>query len=165
MLGEQRRTIDIDQPLQPPQMFAIERRRAANRQSDAVNRQQIVPADALEQMMRRAAGAHVVLGVDLEEIDPARAAEDVVGVLVLQAGAGGNRAQRRWTGKLESRMNSHDHPLSIGSRLWPGAGGLPRAPARMLHAGRLISVSEPEPNGVCVVVQAPLSTSFQELPW
>jgi hypothetical protein len=33
------------------------------------------------------------------------------------------------------------------------------------HDGRFISVSDPGPNGVCVVTQAPLSTSFHALPW
>ena len=72
MLGEQRRLIDFDEALETREMLAIERRGAADGKTHAVDRKRIVRADALKQMMRRTAGAHVVFGVDLEEIDPAR---------------------------------------------------------------------------------------------
>jgi hypothetical protein len=54
----------------------------------------------------------------------------------------------------------------------PSIPGLERKPARRagfraMHetqAGRLTGMSEPAPKGVCVVTQAPWSTSFQALP-
>ena len=58
-------------------MIAVERPHRADRQPDAVHRQRIALAQRGELRMRRAAGAHVVLGMDLEESDRLRRGEDV----------------------------------------------------------------------------------------
>jgi hypothetical protein len=48
----------------------------------------MVAADALERLMRRSAGAHVVLGVHLEEAGLRVFRQDGIQVLVLEAGPG-----------------------------------------------------------------------------
>jgi hypothetical protein len=48
----------------------------------------MVAADSLERPMRRSAGAHVVLGVHLEEAGVLAFLQDGVQVLVLEAGPG-----------------------------------------------------------------------------
>ena len=60
-----------------------------------MNRQRIVGADPAQQMMRRAARAHVVFGVDLEEIDPAGTGKNVFAMLGLETGTGERRCLQR----------------------------------------------------------------------
>ena len=95
MLREQRRLIDFDEALQPREMLAIERRGAADGETDAVDRKRIVRPDALKQMMRGTAVAHIVFGMDLEKVDPARLIENIVGMFGLKAGAGGRSGHGR----------------------------------------------------------------------
>ncbi len=88
MLGEHRRLVAIEQRLQAREMITVERPRTADREPDAVHGQRKLPGDVAQQTMRRAAGAHVVLGMDFEEIDRARIAENVQRVLRLQTHPG-----------------------------------------------------------------------------
>src|SRR5262245_14169493 len=101
-------------------MLAVERIGATDRQADAVNRQRIVGANSMQEMMRRTAGAHVILGVDLEEIDPAGTGENVVCVLVLEPHA--CRMMRLGLRKRWLYGRSHDFlPRFGGSRRRPPA--------------------------------------------
>jgi hypothetical protein len=52
--------------------LAIERRVATDGETHAVDRKRIVRPDALKQTMRGTAVAHIVFGMDLEKVDPAR---------------------------------------------------------------------------------------------
>jgi hypothetical protein len=88
MLGEQRRLIDIDDAFQPFQVVAIERGCTADRQADTVDRQRMISANPVQEVMRRTARAHVVLGVNLEEIDAAGAGQDVVAMLGFKPDSG-----------------------------------------------------------------------------
>ena len=81
-------------------------RGAADGQADAVDRQRIVRANPLQQVMRRAAGTHVVLGVDLEEIDAAGTRQNVLGMFGLEAGTG------------EAPAMAANATMTDGSRPW-----------------------------------------------
>src|SRR5689334_16611780 len=110
--------------------------------------------------MRAAAAAHVVLRVNFEKIDMARLCENFFLVLGLEPGADGICGQVRMD---DSRRLMLVHVLF---RVEAAPGGSRPASARSAcQAGRLTGVSEPGPSGVCVTVQAPLSTSFQAFPW
>ena len=69
VLRKQSRLVTLVQRLQPVQMLSVERAVRADRETDAVQRDRIELADGFEVTVRRAARAHVVLGVDLEEAD------------------------------------------------------------------------------------------------
>ena len=72
-------------------MVAVERPRRTDRQPDPVQRQRIAGADRLQPAMRRPAVAHVSLGVDLEKADLARAGDNRLEMLGLEADAGAAR--------------------------------------------------------------------------
>ncbi len=88
MLGEQAGLVALVERLQALEMIRVERPRGADREADAMQRQRIALANGGKVAMRRTAGAHVVLGVDLEEADIGRAIEDRGVVLGLEADAG-----------------------------------------------------------------------------
>ena len=120
------------------------------RQTDAMDRQRVSLREPLQQGVWRPARPHVVLGMDLEEAARTRVRERVGAMLRLEGDARGGRLDRQ------------RHRRIAPSGRWPGplAGG----PGPGGHAGRLISLSEPGPCGVCMVTQVPLGTSFQALP-
>src|SRR5882724_1424504 len=134
-------------------MVAIERPHRTNRQPDAMHRQRIAFAQRAELRVRRPAGAHVVLGVNLEESDRLRSGEDVVKMRGLEADAG-TRGQIRDDG--HSYIPAVRRPKKEEAR----AGR--RAP---LLAQDLIGSSEPVPFGVLIVAHVPFATYFQALPW
>src|SRR5262249_54466285 len=110
--------------------------------------------DAVQQMVRRATGAHIVLGVDLEEIDTVGARENIVGVFGLEPNPG------QKPGEIGCICSHDPSPLRVRTK-----AGVDRLPPAADYAGRLIAMSEPGPNGVWVVAHWPWSTSFQALPW
>jgi hypothetical protein len=63
------RLIAFDQFGEALQMLHIQRPFSTDGQADTVQRQRILLADQTEKMMKRAAGDHVVFGVDFEETD------------------------------------------------------------------------------------------------
>src|SRR5690242_11051018 len=91
MLGEQHRLIDIDQASQPLKVVAIERGRTADRQANTMDRQRIFGANLAQEMMGRTTRAHVILSMNLEEIDAAGAGEDISAVLGLKPDSGERR--------------------------------------------------------------------------
>src|SRR6266550_8277248 len=100
-------------------MVAIERPHRTNRQPDAMHRQRIAFAQRAELRVRRPAGAHVVLGVNLEESDRLRSGEDVVKMRRLETDAGacgqtGSSEHRpvptlHVAAKYEGARNAHSH--------------------------------------------------------
>jgi hypothetical protein len=89
MLGKEGRLIDRNEALQASEVLAVERRRAPDGEAYAVNRERIVRTDTPKKVMRRAAAAHVVLGMNLEKIDLARLPENIFGMFGLEPGASG----------------------------------------------------------------------------
>ena len=63
----QRRLIAVDEGLEPLEMRLIERLLAADRHANAVERNRVVLPDLAKRSMGRAAGAHVVFGVNFKE--------------------------------------------------------------------------------------------------
>lgn len=58
-------------------MIVVERLHGADRKADAVEGERIVHAQPAELGTRWAAGAHVILRMDLEETDGLRSGEDI----------------------------------------------------------------------------------------
>ena len=73
-----------------------------------MQRKRIKRADRLQPPMRRAAVAHVILGVDLEEADVRALGQDRVEVFGLQADAGA-RGQRRGDAGRSGSGDRHEH--------------------------------------------------------
>jgi hypothetical protein len=69
MLGEQAGPVAVDKTPQAGEMGKIEAAGRTDRQAHAMKRERIAGADFAEHVMRRPAAAHVVFGVNLEEID------------------------------------------------------------------------------------------------
>ena len=67
MLRDQRGLVAFDEPSKAFEMRLVQWMRGADRHAHAVQRNGIVSADGVQRPMRRTAGAHIVLGVDLEE--------------------------------------------------------------------------------------------------
>ena len=88
MLGKAVWLVAVAERPQPGEVGAVERLHRADRQADPVNGQGKILPQPAELGMRRAAGANVVLGVNLEEADGLRFGDDVGEVLGLETGAG-----------------------------------------------------------------------------
>lgn len=88
MLGEALRLIAVAQGLQPGEMIPVERLHGADGEADAVKRKRMVLAQPAKLGMWRAARAHVVFRVDLEEADLLRLDEDIGEMLGFEAGTG-----------------------------------------------------------------------------
>src|SRR5690606_35260657 len=97
MLGEGARLIALHEPSQALQVHSRKRAGCSDRQTDAVKRERVPLAYPLEEMMRRTACAHVVLGMNLEPADGGQAVENVPVMLRLQPHAGTRRNGRRDT--------------------------------------------------------------------
>src|SRR6202166_5403554 len=67
MLRNKRRLVALDESAEAGEMGPVERLGTADRHAYPVQRNRMVAADALERLMRRSTGAHVVLGVHFEE--------------------------------------------------------------------------------------------------
>ena len=63
MLGKEGRLIGRNEVLQTSEMFTVERRRASDGESNAVNRKRIICSNTPKQVVRRAAAAHIILGM------------------------------------------------------------------------------------------------------
>ena len=110
--------------------------------------------------MRRPAGAHVVLGMDLEEAVLQPVGEDRRQVLVLEAGAGQprNGMRRKAAGARHARTRLVVSFI-VTSRL-------PAIEPAYAGTSRVSASGEPvRPSGSSIVVQVPPSTNFQALPW
>src|SRR5581483_7105887 len=88
MLRYQCRLVALDQGAETRKMGRIERLRASNGHADAMQRYRMIAAQGLQRAVRRPAGSHVVLGVDLEEAAMPFFVEDRREVLVLEAASG-----------------------------------------------------------------------------
>src|SRR6202521_790298 len=88
MLRKQRRLVTLDESAEAGEMCSVERLGTPDRHAYPVQRNRMVAADALKRLMRRSAGAHVVLGVHLEEAGLWAFRHDGVQVFVLEAGPG-----------------------------------------------------------------------------
>ena len=85
MLGNQRRLVAIHKRLETPEMVLVERLRPADRHAHAVKGDRTVAADARQRVVRRAARAHIVFGMNLEEAVLLPLGEDRRQMLVLEA--------------------------------------------------------------------------------
>src|ERR1700676_316045 len=88
MLRDKRRLVALDESAEAGEMGSVERLGTPDRHAYPVQRNRMVAADAFERLMRRSAGAHVVLGVHLEEAGLRAFRQDGAHVLVLEAGPG-----------------------------------------------------------------------------
>src|SRR5215813_5143592 len=88
MLRDKSRLVALDKSVKTGEVNRIERLGTADRHAYAVQRNRMIVADALKRLMRRSAGAHVVLGVHLEETRQRAFCEDRIQVFVLEAGPG-----------------------------------------------------------------------------
>ena len=162
MLGNQRRLVAIDERLETREMRLVERLRPADRHAHAVQRDRIVAADAGQRLVRRAAGAHVVFGMNLEEAVLLPLGEDRRQMLVLEARAGeaGDRMRRKAeSSPTRARLRKVASSFIVISAFRQAAFGLRR---NVAFSGS----GEPlRPPGSSIVAQVPPSTNFQALPW
>ena len=107
MLREQARLVAVDQMPEALEVVPVEGPGGADRQADPVQRQRIALADGAEIAMRRTAGAHVVLGMDLEPADIGLARQDRLVVLGLEADA-----DARGDRSLAEGLRGHDRLFS-----------------------------------------------------
>lgn len=144
-------------------MRAVEPLGATDRQPNAVDGQRIVAPDPFENAMRQPTLAHVILGVHFEKVELSGAFEDVVDMLMLQASADVAAVEKLGD---RSKVGGSRHSALIAQRKGnENRRVMPVLASQHDHVGRLSAVSEPGPNGVCVLTHVPLSTSFQALPW
>src|SRR5271170_2638089 len=85
MFRDERGLVALNEGAEAREMRLVQGLRSADRHAHAVQRNGMVAANSLEGAMRRAAGAHVVLGVNLEEAARLRPREDRLQVLGLEA--------------------------------------------------------------------------------
>src|SRR6516162_5270350 len=97
MLGNERRLVALYERLEPSEMRFVEWLRAANRHANAVERNRVLVADSVERGMGRAAGAHVVFGMNLKEAILLLFGKNCLQMLMLEAGARAarNRIRRK----------------------------------------------------------------------
>jgi hypothetical protein len=104
MLRDKRRLVALDESAEAGEMGLVERLGPADRHAYPVQRNRMVAADALERPMGRSAGAHVVLGMHLEEAGLWAFRQDGVQVLMLEAGPGQARDGQGREAKTTSRL-------------------------------------------------------------
>ena len=161
MLGNKRRLVAIDERLEAPEMRLVERLRPADRHAHAVERHRIVAADAGQRIMRRAAGAHVVFGMNLEEAVLLPLGEDRRQMLMLEAGAGeaGNGMRRKAEAPDAREAGRVANSFIVVSAFRQVACAYD-------GTSRVSGSGEPlRPPGSSIVAQVPPSTNFQALPW
>ena len=97
MFRDERALVALNEGAEAREMRLVQGLRSADRHAHAVQRNGMVAANSLEGAMRRAAGAHVVLGVNLKEAARLRPLEDRLQVLGLEAcpRQSGNRMRRK----------------------------------------------------------------------
>ena len=144
MFGERGRLIALDQRVEPVEVGFVERTLSTDGQTDAVQGQRVVLADAAQEVVEGPAVDHVVLGVHFEETDVRARFERVPEVLGFEADA--RTCRQPWS----SASCLHGWPhldqafFSLNSAVWPKPVG------ELLEA---------------VFSQVPLGTSDQALPW
>src|SRR6266404_7801647 len=87
MLGNERRLVAVDKRPEPPEMHFVECLRAADRHANTVERNRVVVTDSVKCGMGRAAGAHVVLGMDFKEAISLLVGQDRLHMFVLETRA------------------------------------------------------------------------------
>ncbi len=87
MIADQRRFDSIDQISESPQVLPIQRIHGTDRESNAMQRDRIVPSHGLEHSQGAALRVDVILGNGFEPVDPLRARENIFVVIGAQAGA------------------------------------------------------------------------------
>ena len=159
MLREHARPVAFVERLQALEVRAVERTFGADRQADAMQRQRIAVADRRQIAVRRPAGAHVVLGVDLEPADIRLLGQDRRVVLGLQADAGPRR--QCLLAPAVFGICGQCRPLVMVMNI---AGGRPAAARPLLRAGAAyIACRVPwPPLGVIIVVQVPFGTRLND---
>ena len=162
MLGDERRLVAVDQRLETLEMRPVERLRSADRHAHAVERDGIVPADAGQRVVRRAAGAHVVFGVDLEE----------AALLAPPPGSRGRCSCLRLVPARPATGCAGKREAPGGRGCWVSSQSVHRGlrfPADCVDyegTSRVSASGEPlRPPGRSMVAQVPPSTNFQALPW
>ncbi len=148
VLGKGSRPVALDESFQPRQMSLVEWTFGADRQTDPMQRNRVMFGNCFEIAMRRPTGAHVVLGMNLEEADIRLPVDDLGIMCRLQAEAGA-RGKGGWIG--------HRDGSACSERL---GGKLVKPPAR----GNYMASSMPMWPSTFMVVQVPLGTAFQALP-
>src|ERR1700751_1860861 len=109
MLRYQCGLITLDQSAEPRKMGRIERLRTSDRHADAMQRYRMIAAHGLHRAMRRPAGSHVILGMDLEEAALPSFVEDRCQVLVFETAAGeATHRKRRKTRRLDCKRPRQD---------------------------------------------------------
>src|SRR4051812_43665325 len=88
MFRDERGLVALDEMSEARKMRLVERLRAADRHADAMQRYGMVAAHGLKHAMRRTTGAHVILGVNLEEAAAYSFRKDRDKMLMLEAGPG-----------------------------------------------------------------------------
>jgi hypothetical protein len=135
-------------------VFTVKRASRSDRQADAMKGQLIALADGFEIAVRRSACTHVVFGVHLEETDVGLGIDDLPVMLGLQANAG-TRRDGPFTLRQYSMMHGGLRENEVRAR-----GDTPDSRGFQTFAVRL-----PIPFGVFIVVQVPLGSSLNALPW
>ncbi len=134
-------------------MILIERPIGTDRESDAVERQLVSLSNGRQVAVRRAARAHVVFRVDFEEADSRQRFDNRAVMLGLKTDA-----PARWNAIFSRRRwKQHGNLQSKGEE-----GGCAARPTTRYQA---FGVRLPGPFGVCIVVQVPLASSLNALPW
>src|SRR5271166_2463615 len=159
MLGDERGLVATNKVGETGKMRLVQGLRGADRHAHAMQRKGMVAADGFERAMRRAAAAHVVLGVNLEKAARLPPRDDRLQVLGLEACPGQSRDRMRRKARLKGC------PLRICGQVSVHRG--PRFPALACRRWLdYMAVREPcLPFGSSIDAQVPPWTNFHELPW
>src|SRR5208283_255401 len=101
MLGHERGLVATNKVGETGKMRLVQGLRGADRHAHAMQRKGMVAADGFERAMRRAAAAHVVLGVNLEKAARLPPRDDRLQVLGLEACPGQSRDKMRRKARLK----------------------------------------------------------------
>src|SRR5208283_3422975 len=117
MLGDERGLVATNKVGETGKMRLVQGLRGADRHAHAMQRDGMVAADRFERAMGWAAGAHVVLGLNLEKAAGLRPREDRLQVLRLEACPGQSRDRMRRKARLKGRplrmcgqVSAHGYP-------------------------------------------------------
>src|SRR5271165_4882101 len=159
MLGDERRLVATNKVGETGKMRCVQRLRGADRDAHATHRNGIVAVEDFERAMRRAARAHIVFGVNLEETARLRPREDRSQVLGLEACPGQSRDRMRRKAGLKG------FPLRDCGQVSHDGRPVFR-PSLADVALAYMAVREPcLPFGSSIDAQVPPWTNFHELPW
>jgi hypothetical protein len=125
MFRDERGLVALNEGAEAREMRLVQGLRSADRHAHAVQRNGMVAANSLEGAMRRAAGARVVLGVNLEEAARLRPREDRLQVLGLEAC--GRQSRIGCAGKQGAEASRSEYAVRTLIMAWspfPGARAL-----------------------------------------